>query len=131
MSARALQSRKMPKARSEQLKLTPHPYSACRTIVIEPRITLLNYNLLTVEFNSTAIAQTAKTILSKKTLWVNYDTLIKERITLEISTRENKLLIEFHSLTNSATLKQHFDLIFAQTFPQSWSWTYELISECK
>lgn len=92
---------------------------------------MLNYNLLTVEFNSTAIAQTAKTILSKKTLWVNYDTLIKERITLEISTRENKLLIEFHSLTNSATLKQHFDLIFAQTFPQSWSWTYELISECK
>jgi hypothetical protein len=120
----------MPKAKSRQFKLTTLPYASSPSVIIEPRITFLNLNRILLVLADPLTAKTARDLLQKP-LWVNYDTRIKEQLVPEITVTENKLLLEFYSLTDLVTIKQHFDIIFTQTFPSTWTWSYELTAGCR
>ena len=121
----------MPKTKSRQLKLSTHPYSQTPNVVIEPRVTSVNANRIILELPDETTALAAKTLLHNKPLWVNYDTRIKEQLTADITHQDSTVVLDFYSLTDLVTIKQHFDVIFAQTFPPNWAWSYRLRAGCR
>jgi hypothetical protein len=119
----------MPKARVQQLPraplLDPIKKKFKQRTAAVPRV------VVTLNFNSVEHARAALARFQENTkMWVNYDAILKEEITLAAHLDGKSLTLVFFALTDLNTLRQNFDATFPQILPPGSSWAYGVTAYC-
>lgn len=86
--------------------------------------------VVTLRFDSAKHAAAALTSVNQMRMWVNYDAILKEEITIAAQLDGNLLTLVFFALTDLNTLRQNFDATFPQILPPSSSWAYSVTACC-
>lgn len=128
LSAHALASQKMPKTNAQLLHTPislepPRKRFKQRTPTV-PRV------VVTIRFDSAKHAAAALDSVNQMRMWVNYDAILKEEITIAAQVNDTMLILVFFALTDLNTLRQNFDATFPQILPPSSSWAYNMTACC-
>lgn len=119
----------MPKTRVQQL-LKPNPLEPIKKR-FKQRTPAVPRVVVTLKFNSAEHARAALARFEENTkMWVNYDAILKEEITLVAHLEAKSLTLVFFALTDLNTLRQNFDATFPQILPPGSSWVYGVTAQC-